>query len=137
MSIEANKALVWQYLKLYNGADLAIVDTVISPDFIDHMHPEQERGPAGVKHALGLFRAAFSDIRYQVEHMIGEGDMVAFRFRLEALHRGSFAGLAPTGRRVTLTGMDFVRIENGQIVELWSCQDTLDWVAQLGGKLVV
>ena len=32
-------------------------------------------------------------------------------------------------------GMDFIRIADGKLVELWSSQDTLTWVQQLGSKL--
>ena len=50
--------------------------------------------------------------------MIGEGDIVAFRFTLRGTHTGTFAGIPPTGKVIILTGMDFVRIVNGRIAEL-------------------
>jgi predicted ester cyclase len=81
------------------------------------------------------FRAGFPDASITVEQMIGEADLVAVRFTLRATHRGTFAGFAPTGKEVVLTGVDFIRIADGKMVELWSCQETLGWVLQLGATV--
>ena len=64
--------------------------------------------------------------------MIGEDNVIAFRFTLRGRHTGPFAGIPPTGRMVALTGIDFIRISGGQLAELWSSQDTLSWALQLG-----
>lgn len=135
MNIEENKLLVRRYLELWNAEDRSIAADIFAPDYIDHTHPGREPGPESVKHEMAAFRAAFPDAHLTIEHMIGEGDIVAFRFVLHATHLGQFASFPPTGREVVLTGMDFVRISNGRLAELWSSQDTLGWVQQLGAKL--
>jgi predicted ester cyclase len=81
---------------------------------------------------VGSVGAEFTDTTLVVEGLIGEGDIVAFRFTLTGVHTGPFAGIAPTGRRFTLEGMDFVRVAGDKIVELWSNQDTLSLLRQLG-----
>jgi predicted ester cyclase len=104
--------------------------------------------PAGVKAEVAALRVAFPDAMVTIEDMISEGDRVAVRFVLSGTHCGmwppsggsdgqseSVRGFAPTGRQTTLTGMDFVRIAGGKIAELWSSQDTLGWLLQLGMKL--
>jgi steroid delta-isomerase-like uncharacterized protein len=88
-----------------------------------------------VKHEVTAFRTAFPDACIRIEDMIGEGETVAFRFILRGTHCGTFAGIPPTGKEVTLTGMDFIRIADGKFVELWSNQDTLGWLQQLGLEL--
>lgn len=50
-------------------------------------------------------------------------------------HRGTFAGLPATGKKVTLTGMDFIRIANNKLAELWSNQDMLALLQQVGLQL--
>ena len=50
-------------------------------------------------------------------------------------HLGTFAGLPATGKIMTMTGMDFIRIANGKLAELWSNQDTLGLLQQLGLQL--
>jgi steroid delta-isomerase-like uncharacterized protein len=135
MAVDAHKALVERYVELYNTGDTAIADEIIAADFVDHTHPEAEPGPAGVKRMVAALRAAFPDARATVEQLVAEGDTVAFRFVLRGTHEGMFGGVAPTGRGITLTGMDFVRIEGGKLAELWSNQDTLGLLRQLGAIL--
>jgi steroid delta-isomerase-like uncharacterized protein len=126
------KALVSRYVELYNTGNVAIADEVIAADFVDHTPPELEPGPESVKRMVADFRAAFPDAHGMIEQVIAEGDVVAFRFVLRGTHRGMFGGIPPTGRRMTLTGMDFVRIADGKFAELWSNQDTLGLLRQLG-----
>lgn len=135
MSIEANKAIVRGYVELWSTGNLALADEVLAADFVDHTHPNQAPGPEGVKRAVKAFREGFPDARITIEQMIGEGDNVAFRFVLRGTHRGMFAGFPPTGKEAILTGVDFMRIASGKIVELWSTQDTLSWAQQLGMKI--
>ena len=135
MGTEANKMLVRRYVELYNTGDVALADEVIALDFVDYTHPELRPGPEDVKHEVTSFRAAFPDARITIEDIIGEGDTVAFRFVLRGTHQGTFAGLPATGKEVTVTGMDFIRIVEGKLVELWSNQDTLGWLQQLGLEL--
>lgn len=130
MTLAANKALVLQYANL-NG-NFALLDEILAPHFVDHSHPEFRPGPQDIKQNLSDFHTAFPDASITVENLISEGDTVAFRFILQGTHTGTFAGIPPTGKTIVWTGMDFVRIADGKIVELWSNQDTLGMLRQLG-----
>lgn len=134
MQIERNKALAQRYVELWNTNKPALADEILSPAFVDHTHLDRLPGPESVKEEVTTFRAAFPDAQVRVEQMIGEGDIVAFRFELHGTHQGTFGPFPPTGREVVLTGMDFLRIADGKIVELWSSQNTLSWAEQLGLK---
>jgi steroid delta-isomerase-like uncharacterized protein len=135
MDTEAHKAIVQRYIEIYNTGNLAIADEILSPDFVDHLHPNRAPGPGPVKDEVSGFRTAFPDAHATIEQMIAEDDSVAFRFVLNGTHQGDFSVFPPTGKRVVLTGMDFVRIVDGKMVELWSSQDTLSWVQQLGAEI--
>ncbi len=134
MSVETHKAIVRRYVELWSTGNLALADEVLAADFVDHTHLEQAPGLEDVKQAIKAFREGFPDACITIEQMIGEGDTVAFRFVLRGTHRGTFAGFPATGSEAVLTGMDFVRIAGGKMVELWSSQDTLSWARQLGGR---
>lgn len=135
MDLEANKALVKRYVEMWATGNVALADEILAAAYIDHTHPDQAPGPESVKQEVTAFRAGFPDARITIEQMIGEGDTIAFRFMLRGTHQGPFAGFAPTGKEVVLTGIDFIRIADGKMVELWSCQETLSWVLQLGAKV--
>ena len=48
------------------------------------------------------------------------------------MHAHAFYGLAPTGKRVSWTGVNFWRIIDGKVVERTSVYDFLDLFKQLG-----
>ena len=129
MTIEENKALVWRYIHI--SEDFNRADEILAPDFVDHAHPEFRPGPEDLKQNLIDFYNAFPDASITVEEMIGEGDIIAFRFILRGTHTRPFGKIASTGKEIVWTGMDFVRIRNGKVVELWSNQDTLGMLRQL------
>jgi predicted ester cyclase len=54
------------------------------------------------------------------------------RFTFRGTHTGEFMGIAPTGRSVTMTGIDVVRIVDGKIVEFWYAEQLHDLLRQLG-----
>jgi len=108
MNNAANKAIARRYVELYNTGNMEHTDEVIAADFVDHTHLELRPGPEDVKHEVTIFRSAFPDAYVTIEDIISEDDIVAFRFVLRGTHLSTFAGLPATGKKVTLTGMDFI-----------------------------
>jgi predicted ester cyclase len=51
---------------------------------------------------------------------------------MSGAHEGEFMGVTPTGERVTVMGMDIVRIGNGEILEYWGEFDVMGMLRQLG-----
>jgi len=88
MGVATNKALVGRYVELYATGEGTLADEIIAADFVDHTHPEAATGPEGVKREVAAFRAAFPDATVAVEQVIGEGDIVAFRFTIQGTQQG-------------------------------------------------
>ncbi len=78
------------------------------------------------------FASAFPDARFTIDDMIAEGDRVATKKTFTGTHQGPFAGIPPTGNRVTLTYVDILRVRDGRIVEHWLSMDQLSFMQQLG-----
>jgi steroid delta-isomerase-like uncharacterized protein len=135
MNIEANKALVRRYIELWETGNPALADEILAAEYVDHAHPHQAPGPEPVKREVMSFRTGFPDAHITIEQIIGEGDLIAFRFVLRGTHSGTFAGFPPTGKEAVLTGVDFIRIADGKMVEMWSTQDTFYWAQQIGFKI--
>ncbi|MFK5284152.1 ester cyclase, partial [Lacticaseibacillus paracasei] len=77
--------------------------------------------PPGLEGLKALGRAVvagFPDVRTTIEDMLADGDQVVERVTARATHRGTFQGVAPTGREVTWTETHVYRLENGRIAEL-------------------
>jgi predicted ester cyclase len=56
---------------------------------------------------------------------------------MRGTHQGSFRDIAPTGRPITVTVLDIVRIEDGAFAEQWGGPDLLDLLLQLGAVVSV
>lgn len=132
MSTEANKAIVHRYVEaVWNERNLALIDEVIAPDFVQHSAGVPP-GRAGVTQFFHMIETAFPDARMTIEDIIAEADRVVWRFSIHATHTGLFQGIPPTGRSVTITGMNIVRMADSRIVENWGQQDSLGLLQQLG-----
>ena len=90
------------------------------------------RAAQRVKRLFEEFHAAFPDWREEIVELVAEGDTVAGRFRCSGTHRGEFLGEAPTGRRMEVEEVFFLRAEGGKFVDFWALEDSLNRMRQLG-----
>jgi predicted ester cyclase len=112
-----------------------LLDQVIAGNAVDHNPvPGQSPGRDGIKRAFAEFRTAFPDMRTTVEDMVAEGDKVACRVTVRMTHRGTFQKVKPTGKQVTLSGIDILRFVDGNLVERWGEFDTFGLLQQLGAR---
>lgn len=116
------------------GGDLGVVDAIFAPDYQAHdpSNPNRPGGIEGARSFAAMFHSGLSEREYLVEGMISEGDLVMYRWTLKGLHTGNFLGIPPTGRRISVIGMDALRVVAGKIVESWAAPDTLGMLQQLG-----
>ena len=131
---EGNKALARRFTEdVWGSHNAGLLDELLSPDFVNHdPFPGTAGDREGEEKAIAIHSAAMADPEAKVEDLIAEGDRVAVRFSFRATHKGTFLGIAPTRKRVTITGMNFYRIRGGKIVELWREVDVLGLLQQLG-----
>ena len=110
------------------------IDEFISPDYVGHdpAVPEPIRGPAGVRDNIERYIAGFPGGAITVDEQIAEGDKVATRWTGRGTHTGELAGISPTGKDVTVSGLTISRFEGGKVVEEWTTWDTLGMLVQLG-----
>ena len=88
--------------------------------------------PERVERGSAAMAEAFPDLRTAEADSVKEGDKVAFRWLLSGTHEGGFMGVAATGRRVEVMGMDIVRVADGEIVEHWGEFDAMGLLRQIG-----
>ncbi len=133
MSIEENKAIVRRFFEEGpSTGDLAAVDKLLSQNFSLHTPLPSAPGIRGMNDIITACRAAFEHLNVTVEDMVAEGDKVAARFIARGVHKGSFMNLPPTGKPITMTGIEIFRIEDGKIAELWGEANLLGLMVQLG-----
>jgi steroid delta-isomerase-like uncharacterized protein len=120
-NVESNKELLHQlYEEALNRGNLALIDELFAPDFVDHSTPDQTPGSAGVKDYFREIRSGFPDIQVVLDDVIAEGDRVVVRSTWRGTHLGGYEGVAATGQRVARTLIQIFRVVDGLIVEEWN-----------------
>ncbi len=132
MSIEEeNKALIRRLYDLFNLRDLDSVYEMMDPGWISH-YTTGDRSMEENKQFWPTIYTAFPDLSLAVNHLIAEGDKVAFQDILRGTHKGEFMGIAPTGKKIEMISTCIVRIANGKFMESWCTLDELRLMQQLG-----
>jgi len=85
----------------------------------------------GLKEHIRVAEAAFPEYELIPSLIVAESDLVAARCTFRGVHKGEFARIPPTGRRVSMDLMIFYRIADGRIAEHWIQMDTPDLIEQL------
>ena len=119
--------------EIWNQGTLDAIEELYAANQVSHgLGIDLPPSTAGFKQFVSIYRTAYPDVHFTVEDQVAERDKVATRWTATGTQRGELMGIAPTGRRVTVTGMTLNRIEHGQIVESWNNFDALGQLQQLG-----
>jgi predicted ester cyclase len=119
---EENKAMVRRLVEAINaGEEQVAVEELFSP-----------RAARRVKRLFAEFRSAFPDWQEEALQLVSEGDTVAGRFLCSGTHLGEFLGEAPTGKRMRVEEVLFLRAEGERFVDYWALEDSMGRMRQLG-----
>jgi len=137
MSIESNKAVLVRAYEIWNSGNVDLADEIFDPNVVFHHAvinwPEPLHGIEAVKQIHVRMRQSFPDVQFTVDDIMGEGDMVAVRWTTHQTHNGEFQGIPPTGKRVSSSAMEWARLADGKIQEIWLMLNPLHLHQQLGG----
>lgn len=133
-----SEALIAHIAQLYtddiwNKRDMVVGDTLFSDDFVDH-HPIPGQLPRreGFMNTVELYLSAFPDLQVVNDDVFGSGDRLVIRWTAVGTHDGELLGIPASGNPVTITGIDILRIVDGQIAERWAEDNALELMGQIG-----
>jgi len=134
MSPEEHKAIVRRWFAETDNGNLAIVEELCAPDYVDHNPPlpGMPAGNQGVRQANVALREAFPDTVHVIQDQIAEGDTVVTRLLGRGTFRGAILGLPPNGKVIEIAGISVHRLAGGKLVEHWAQADLLGFLQQLG-----
>jgi predicted ester cyclase len=120
----------------FGQGKLEVVEEVLDPAFVCY-DPNSEagevRGADNIKQEIEWFRNAVPDLTYTVVDPVAEGDKVVTRYTASGTHQGEFFGVAGTGKRIEMSGIQIDRFdESGKMVEEWPEYDLLGAMRQMG-----
>jgi ketosteroid isomerase-like protein len=110
MTAESSRSprdIVLSYFEMWNTGDGTAARRLLDERWIDHAHPEVV-GASGVETAIQRARASQPDLRFQIDAVLGDDDLVA--------------AVGRAGRGSTLDGhlIWLVRVEDGRMAEMWT-----------------
>jgi steroid delta-isomerase-like uncharacterized protein len=122
--------------EVINTGKLDLCDRYLAADRIDYqdygLPPGMADGHEGFKRVLGPFIEAFPDLHLEVQFTVADDDRILLYSSTTGTHRGSFMGMAPTGKQFKVNGVDIFRFnEEGKIAAHWGVFDTFGMLAQL------
>src|SRR5215211_2997251 len=119
--------------EIFPSGDVDQLADLIAEDLIDHdARPDEPQGLAGVQQTLLWLGGVFSDQRWDIHQVIGEGDLVVVYCTLLGRHTGDLMGIPPTNREVAMDYVHILRFKDGKAVEHWSVRDEMTLMRQLG-----
>ena len=126
-------ATVRRFYDLINASDIDGFGALLAADFIEHeVTPGLAPTKEGVLTFFRMQRAAFPDMRMQVEDVIASGDKVVVRVRYTGTHKGAFMGMPATGKSVDAQLIDIMGMgDDGLCHEHWGVMDQLAMMQQL------
>ena len=130
---EQNKSLVRRIFEEgINQNKQGVFDELIALSYVNHDIPAPTPGLEGFKMVIGMFLAAFPDMRVTIEEELAEGSKVITRGYFTGTHQGDFQGIPPTGKQIKVKYIDIWLVENGKLMENWVRLDELGLMQQLG-----
>jgi predicted ester cyclase len=119
----------------YHKGNVDILDELNMPDVIIHQPPFPDiKGLSEYKQSVLAARRAFTDIHFDWEEMIGEGNVMAFRASWHMKHTGVSPKIpiSPSGKEIVMKAGLFIDLKNGKIAEVFEYKDYLGLLKQLG-----
>ena len=135
MALNARELAHRWFEEVWNQGREEVIDELSSPHVVGHGLGEgdnETHSPADFKVFWRNLRTALPDIHIIVEDTIVQEDKAVVRLSLAGTHRGLGLGVAPSGRRVAISGIVILRVSEGRLVEAWNSWDQLGLLKQIG-----
>jgi len=94
--------------------------------------PENIVGIEGFKAYYKNYLTGFSDIKFTIVEIFGQGDKIVKQWNFKGKHTGDFFEIPATGKEVNVTGVTVVKMKDGKILQEQDFLDNLDLMQQLG-----
>jgi predicted ester cyclase len=135
------KAVAHQSFRLIEIGDVELAEQIIATGFVNEEADDdpddverQLHGPAGFLATSRWLRDAFSDLRFELQETVTEGDTVMAAAVMTGRHTGPFNGIAPTGRPIAHKQVHIFTIADGKISRHRAVRDDLGLLLQLGWR---
>ena len=133
MSKEGNLQALAKFAEAVNTGKYDLFKEAVSSENVDHDPARgQVPGPEGYRAFFEGLRVAFPDLTVALETLVADEDSIAIAYTLSGTQNGPLMGIAATGRRMKIRGVQISKFKEGRMVERWGSSDELGMLQQLG-----
>jgi steroid delta-isomerase-like uncharacterized protein len=137
MSKEANAAALSKFAEAVNTGKYELFSDVVASDCVDHdPAPGQAPGPDGYRALYTKMRGGFPDMKVELAERVADEEAIAFAYTFTGTQDGSLMGIAPTGKKVKIRGLQISKFGDGKMVERWGSSDQLGMLQQIGASTI-
>jgi steroid delta-isomerase-like uncharacterized protein len=131
---EAAKAVVRRNTEeVQSGGNFELFEQLFADDFRDHTpQPGGTSDKSGARNLYHALRTAFPDFHAVIHWQTADGEVVTTFKTYHGTHKGTFLGVAPTGRKIHFDTVDAMRVHDGKITEHWGVANLFSLMQQLG-----
>ena len=90
-----------------------------------------DRGLDAYAEGQRIVVSGFPDFHWELRHLVIDAPWIAAHLTDTGTHRGTFFGVEPTGRAVSIEEFAFYRVEAGRIAEVWGMTFHVELLDQL------
>ena len=122
----------WAFEDCLNRHDTAPLRAFWTDETVERFPDRTCRGPDELTAYFAELFAALPDFHMEILALAAEGEHVFIRWRLTGTHRGAYAGIEPTGKRIEVDGIDDFVVRDGRVASNFVVFDQMQFARQLG-----
>jgi len=133
MSVQEMEALVRYRFQELDRDNFNVLDEIFDPTY--QLNLPGFPGPLSLAATKRLYQAlyqGFPDLKHNILEQVSAGDQAVTRWTAAGTHRGTFMGIAPTGKPISFSGINIYTIDNSKFVQSQVNWDLLTLFEQIG-----
>ena len=121
----SNEELIkYAVIELFEKANLDVIHTVFSSDYIAHAGNKVYKGHDFIKRWTKQLFSAIAQIRVDdIEILANDDKSISWQRIISGIHINDLRGIPPSHKRVSWTELVVSRFENDKIIEEWVVSD--------------
>jgi steroid delta-isomerase-like uncharacterized protein len=128
-AIQKNKEVIRKiYEESLNKRNIASLQELIADEYIGF---NGVKGAAGFQTPTLALIKAFPDAQWYIEELLGEGDRVVIKWRVEGTHKDSFQNIPATGNKMSINGIGIYELKDGKVTAVQVQTDRFTFMQQI------
>lgn len=132
---EENKRVFVRSIDAINSKNFEALNDLGKADFVRHCQATPDvkvNSLEDFKRYLRQDSATFPDSRMTIDHVVAEGDFIAFYGTYTGTQKGPMGPFPPSNKQMSVEIAGVQRFKNGKVAEMWVTWDNLAALMQLG-----